>query len=164
MSTLRDSVLAAAAACLLGFMGQAQAQTNHTISVDVDEATGGDIQLIEDSLANAAEGSQVSRSLRGIIMSALGEVLPAVNARIDEFDILTLDDGSKVALFEEDSITVETKRLVKKFGPQFACGKKKIIVSGRGGCQPECVILPTGKVVHIPPGGPISILCPVVKK
>ena len=70
MSMLRGSVAALAAACVFGVVGQAQAQSNHAISVEVDDATGGDIHLIEVSLGKATEGAEVSRRLRGIIMGA----------------------------------------------------------------------------------------------
>lgn len=149
MSVRQASFLAIAVMCF-SFANAVRAQTNYTISVDVDEATGSDIQLIEDSLGGATEGTQVPRTLRGIVMSALGEVLSQANARVDEFDMLTLDDGTRVPLLDEDTFIIEAKLPLKKFGPVFACKKKKVIVSGRGGCQPECVRLPNGNFVTIP--------------
>jgi len=134
---------------MFGVVGQTNAQVNHDISVDVDDATTGDVQLIEDSLSGAADGAAVPRSLRGIIMGSLGEVLPAVNARIDENDMLTLDDGSTVALLDDDTISVRIKKRI--FGPVFACMTKKKATGMQGGCQPECVRLPNGNVVNIPP-------------
>ncbi len=78
----------------------------YNITVEVDEITAGDIAMVEDFLNSAAEGATVSRSLRRVVMAAVGEIDLALNARVDSYGSLTLDDGGVVALADGDSVTV----------------------------------------------------------
>ena len=56
--------------------------------------------------------------------------MPAVDARMDEYDMLTLDDGSAVPVLDDDFITVKPKKPGK-----------------------------TGDVVNIPPSDGVSKEC-----
>ena len=120
-----------------------QAQTaTHSIIVPVDEVTAGDAALIADFLTHAADGAEVSKSLRRILMAALGEVTLETNARIDgTLGLLILDDGSVAALVVGDSIAVTPAKAgdPTPIGPIFTRGKE----GERGGCRPTMVCHPT---------------------
>ncbi len=79
---------------------------DYDITVCVDETTAGDLAMVESFMSNAADGATVSRSLRRVAMAAVGEVCLALNARVDSYGSLTLDDGGVIALAEGDFVAV----------------------------------------------------------
>ena len=155
MSKGRCGQVGIAVFLILGLCAVAEAQTTHSITVDVDETTAGDLSLIADFMSYAAPGSEVSKSLRRIVMAAVGEITLATNARIDGVGVLTLDDGSIVALGEGDTIqakpcTPGDDSCAGGVGPVFSCE------NGQEHCKPVCVCHPTGgsldnKCMAIPP-------------
>jgi hypothetical protein len=78
----------------------------YDITVCTDETTAGDLAMVESFVENAAEGAQVSRSLRRVAMAAVGELGLALKARVDSYGSLTLDDGGVIALAEGDLVAV----------------------------------------------------------
>jgi hypothetical protein len=117
----------------------------------VDSSTAGDISLVEGFLNTAPDEADVTQSLRRITMAITGEVALAVNARISDDDILTLDDGATVLLLEDDVINVALQGpIAGAFGPIWKkCATKKKLLPG-GGCRPVAVVTPNG-TMPIPP-------------
>jgi hypothetical protein len=101
---------------LLSICGLVAQATVYEITVEVDETTAGDLDMLETFMVSADSGTQVPRSLRRITMGAVGELTLAVKARIDANGNLTLDDGTVAPLFDGD--TIELMRV----GPG-RCGK-----------------------------------------
>ena len=89
----------------IGFAAQARAE-EIKITVEVDETTAGDLELIQTAVTALADGAEVSKSLRRTTMAVVGEFQLLLGKRIDDSGYLTLDDGSKVGLREGDTISV----------------------------------------------------------
>ena len=119
----------------------------HTLSVPVDATTAGDLAIINDFFTFAPAGTAVSQSLRRIVMAAAGEMAIATDNQIStDTALLTLDDGSIVALQEGDIIQAQPKG---KTGPIFACEFKE---NPNRRCQPTAVCHPdgSGKITCMP--------------
>jgi hypothetical protein len=144
-------LIASLAASPVILLSSAYGQNVHSITVTVDESTAGDISLVESFLNTAADETDVSQSLRRIVMAVAGEMSLAVNARIGDDDLLTLNDGALAPLIEDDVINVELKGPKgNEFGPIFGkCTVKKKGSPG-GGCRPLFVVTPNG-TMPIPP-------------
>ncbi len=78
----------------------------YEITVCVDDTTAGDVAMVEDFMNSAADGAKASKSLRRVAMAAVGEIDLALNARVDSYGSLILDDGGLIGLVEGDSVTV----------------------------------------------------------
>jgi hypothetical protein len=149
---------ASAVVCLLafGFPSSAQEAQSRTyyISVEVDETTDGDFSIVESALAGASEGAEISKSLRRVIMGVLGEVSVAVDSRIDENSILTLDDGSTVALLDGDAVQVISRKrpgAIIKFdivcNPQTKrCHRQPVAICRTSGGVQVCSSIPPLRV------------------
>jgi hypothetical protein len=133
-------IFAVALAALLaaGLFTPAQA-ASYSITVAVDDATDGDLALIETSLAGASDGDLISQSLRRIIMAAVGETWLLVDGRIDALGNLTLDDGTAQPLADGDVIGVALKK--RETVVTFICGPKEL--STTSGCRdrPEAILV-----------------------
>ena len=129
----------------------------YELSIDLDDATLSDLDLIGTFLVAATEGQVPSRSMRGVIMSASGEVSIAVSSRIDASGNLLLDDGGAIPLMEEDVVVVTTTtangsplkirilcRLIRR-----ATGVTGVICAGR---RIRIVTAGTSLDILIPPG------------
>jgi hypothetical protein len=145
------ALLASLATAGFVMFGQANAQSVHSITVTVDSSTAGDTSLVEGFLNTAPDETDVTQSLRRITMAIAGEIALAANARISDDDLLSLDDGATVLLFEDDVINVALKgEKGGEFGPIFGkCVVKKKKSPG-GGCRPIAVVTPNG-TMPIPP-------------
>ena len=84
---------------------------DYTISVTLDDSTSSDLDLVVSTMNNAAKGSSASQSLRKLANGVAGEVHLLVEQRIDSNNVLTMDDGSTVALQPTD--TVHTQFIAK---------------------------------------------------
>ena len=93
---------------VIGFAAQARAE-EIKVTVEVDETTGGDLELIETALAALEPGAEVSKSLRRTTMAVVGELQLLLGKRIDDSGYLTRDDGSIVGLLEGDTLSVSVR-------------------------------------------------------
>ena len=97
------SLAAAMAATLVVGVG---AKSTYSITVNLDETTRGDLDMVSTSVQNAAVGSEVQRSLRRLANGAAGELALLASQRVDSLGNLRLDDGSTVALMDGDEVMV----------------------------------------------------------
>lgn len=161
-------------AMLLPFGGTAIA-AEYEITVDMDETTGGDMEMVETFLETGDDESVPSRSLRRVLMGGVGELSAVTDSRFDENGFLMLDDESLVEFFDEDVLKVRRK-LCKKRRADGQCGnatiefrcKKRPGGNGHRKCQPSYVqICPAagGSIrVSVPPAkvrGGVRICSPV---
>lgn len=154
------SLLAVALVTLLGLSAQASA-AEYAITVDMDDTTAGDIDMVETFLYSAGDDSVPSRSLRRITMAGVGELANAANTRFDAYGYLILDDGSAVQFFDEDILKVR-RRICSRKGIDGQCGNATIIFNCKikkgetihRKCQPSLVqVCPEA-------GGAISVSVP----
>jgi hypothetical protein len=87
----------------------AQAQTEYVITVDVDEATASDLELVASYTEGAQDGAAAPKSIRKIANSATGEVATLAESRIDDSGNITLDDGSVAMMIDGDSVKIRPK-------------------------------------------------------
>jgi hypothetical protein len=103
MTTRKFSMGLLIAASLLAVGGVQAADID--VTVEVDEATVSDAQMLEFFMNEAESGKDVPRAMRGLAMQLVGEASSALESqRIDEYEQVVLDDGSSVAMAEEDSL------------------------------------------------------------
>jgi len=176
MKHLLTCTTALAALLLIG--GTALA-AEYEITVDMDETTGGDMEMVETFLESANNESVPSRSLRRVLSGGAGELAAAADARFDESGSLLLDDGSLVPFLDEDVLKVRRK-FCNKFLLDGQCGNAtisfgcKVIKLSHRKCQPFSVqvcpaaggsivaMIPPGQQkggVEVCPPGVISKLC-----
>ena len=142
---------------VFGLCIQAQAQTTHEITEDADEATIGDLDIIKGALATATAGDPVSKSLRRVVMAATGELQLLLRNRIDDFGILTLDDGSLVGLLDGDGVRLcpQARGVCLFFRCTFGrkgttCRPAGLIIRRRDGTIPRCFPIPPKTVPTLP--------------
>ena len=152
-----------ALAALLHF-GVTAIAAEYEITVDIDETTGSDMDMVESFLETANDDSVASRSLRRILMGGSGELAAAADARFDDSGSLLLDDGSLVPFVDEDLLKVRRKLCLKRRFTDGQCGDATIIFDCKiidkllthRKCQPTSVqVCPEagGSIVAmIPPG------------
>ena len=121
---------------VFGLSIQAQA-SDFKITVDSDDSTNGDLEIIEGAADTAVEGDAVSKSLRRVAMAAVGELTLLLQNRIDDLGNLTLDDGSVVALLDGDTISLSERRRGNTV-VTITCRKSGTSSAGsrRRGCRP----------------------------
>lgn len=107
--------LCLACSAVLTVAAAAQAQSIYQISVELDESTTADGDLLTAAAVTAPAGD-ASQSIRKLAAGFVGEVHILLNRRIDRDGMLTLDDMNVVALAEEDVIEV------KKVDCKVDCG------------------------------------------
>ena len=74
----------------------------YDINVNFDTATLSDFELIESHIAAAPENQVPPQAMRRVIGAATGELEMLVQARIDDYGNLSLDDGMLVTLYDGD--------------------------------------------------------------
>ena len=94
----------------------AMAQTNHEISVLLDDATASEDDLLAAAAVTLLD--EAPQSIRKLAAGILGEVQVMLNQRLSG-DLLTLDDGTQAAAIDGDQITVHKKKKACKEPP---CG------------------------------------------
>lgn len=144
--------------CLAPPPAHAQAAgTTYTITVALDDITKGDLQVLQDSLAAAPEGQEVTKSLRRLMAAASQEISILVNKRIDHTGTLTLDDGSLVQLAEGDRIDV-----MRQCEAKYCPGATLVWDTPDGGGRPFAVYVVSGsgciRQIVIGAGGPPVII------
>lgn len=105
MRSVAKALLIVTAAASIAGTDLAQAQTTHEITVQMDAATTADDGLFT-AAALAAPAGEVAQSIRKLAAGLLMEVQIAAQQRFDQ-GVLTLDDGSQIALQEGDRIRVK---------------------------------------------------------
>src|SRR6185503_16700106 len=95
-----------ACVAVLATAGAAGAQSVYEISVDLDESTKADGELLTAAAVSAPAGD-ASQSIRKLAAGFVGEVQILLNRRVDRYGMLTLDDMTVVALTDEDAIAVK---------------------------------------------------------
>jgi hypothetical protein len=115
LSTAAAGAVAISVALSLGASAGAREASVYVITVALDETSIGDLRILDNTLNDAIDGEEVSSSVRKVAMGAVGEVWGALNDRIDDNGMLTLDDGSQVFLLDEDGVEVQAQG--KKFKP-----------------------------------------------
>ena len=162
-------------------LGATAIAAEYEITVDVDETTSGDFEMVEAFLETANESSVPSKSLRRVLMGGTGELASAADARFDASGNLTLDDGTLVQFLDEDVLKVRRKLCIKRRVDgqcgnatiTFKCRSKPIQTHRK--CQPASVqvcpeaggnilvTVPPGKtkggVRVCPPGSSCPLLC-----
>jgi hypothetical protein len=106
-------------------LGGTTIAAEYEITVDMDETTSGDFEMVETFLDAANDDSVPSKSLRRVLMGGTGELASAADARFDASGNLMLDDGSLVQFLDEDVLKVRRKLCSKRLG-DGQCGNATI--------------------------------------
>lgn len=140
MRSVAKAFLVVTAAAFIAGTNLAQAQTTHQITVQMDAATTADDDVFTAASLTAPAG-EAAQSIRKLAAGLLLELQIAAQQRITQ-GVLTLDDGSLVAIQDGDSIRVLKTPACPPEGP----------------CNPAA----TGAVIipfpHIPGSGGPSII------
>jgi hypothetical protein len=144
MKGLRGFVCAGACLILLG-TAAAGAQSVHRVSVTMDESTTADDDLLT-AAAYAAPAGNASQSVRKLAAGLVGEVQLLLNQRVDQNDMLTMDDGSVVALSEDDVIEVTKKKACEKDCPGGGGGSNGVVIIRKGTGRPVAIEFHIGGV------------------
>lgn len=155
MKTTTKVVLTLILAVVFGLAQQAQAE-GIKITVEVDETTAGDLEMIKTALTALQPGAEVSKSLRRTTMAAVGEFQLLLGKRIDSSGYLTRDDGSVVGLREGDTISVSARNAdqgatvwltfeCSDWSTNWNCSRRRpvrLIVFGPDGCPVRNMFIP----------------------
>jgi hypothetical protein len=140
--TVGAACLALAMAVSLGV--DVGAKTTYSITVNLDETTRGDMDMVSTSVQNAVVGSEVPRSLRRLANGAAGELALLASQRVDSLGNLRLDDGSTVALVEGDEVMVSAA----------GDGSQKRVLLIREPCTTgHCSMKPSAVLIALNSGG-----------
>lgn len=125
--------------------------SDHAVTLTIDQATSGDLSLVEAFTATAADGDRAPRALRGIMAASVGEIHIALMQRING-DSLILDDGSSIVLLDGDTVTVSITGSSNGARITFPCTNNRcrptqICVPGSGGTIGRCIEIPRGNVM-----------------
>lgn len=113
-----------------------------TISVAIDEATTGDLDLLGAFLSTAPVGSQISKAQRRILMPAVEEIAVLGNARKSSAGLLAGDDGSMTVLADGSTFDV------RMCAATHACVTVKFTCPMMGNvCRPASIN------IYVPTGG-----------
>lgn len=103
---LQTLVCSAALSCFLAMPAVA---TTYEISVDVESGAIDDLDIVASYLDAADDGAQAGRGVRKTASALAGEVGLLANDRMDDYGVLTLDDGTQVQLADDDMIELKPK-------------------------------------------------------
>lgn len=156
MKTLTKAVLTLV--MVFGLALQARAD-EIKITVEVDETTAGDLELIETAVKALEPGAEVSKSLRRTTMAVVGEFQLLLGKRIDGSGYLTRDDGSVVALREGDTLSVSAQNgdqaatvqltfQCTDWSTNWNCSRRRpvhLVVRGPDGCVLRSMDIPPSK-------------------
>ena len=141
MRTLLATFAAVTVAALASANG-AFAQTTYEISVELDDSTAADDDLLSAAALLAPDG-EAAQSIRKLAAGVTGEIQILLHQRL-QGDVLTLDDGTSVTLFEEDAI--KAKKKIKKC-TEIKCEYVEHgaqIYRGKGVGKPWMIVIPSG--------------------
>lgn len=94
----------------------------YEISVEIDAATAGDLELVESSLDGLADDTEAVRSVRRLMNNIGSDLIDMSSDRLDDEGNLTMDDGSVVYIVEGDEIIIKPKRLDRAYPRMYMCG------------------------------------------
>jgi hypothetical protein len=122
--------------------------SSYAITVQLDETTQGDLDVIGTSLESLPRGAEVQRSLRRLATSAAGELALLADQRVDMTGNLTLDDGSPVPLLDQDEIAVSAAgepivNYVNADGASVHAPRKRVIIVREGSMKPVALVIVT---------------------
>ena len=148
---LAGVTVAAAASLVLAVT--VSGNSSYSITVQLDETTQGDIDVVGASVESTAPGAEVQRSLRRLATSAAGELSILADQRIDSNGVLTLDSGLTVALAADDEVTVSAVgepevEYVNASGARIRAPRKRVVIIPQcqtGSCpmKPYAILITT---------------------
>ena len=133
----------------------AGARSTYNITVNLDETTRGDLDMVSTSVQTASVGSEVQRSLRRLANGAAGELALLASQRVDAAGNLRLDDGSTVALMEGDEVSVSAVgdlpvEYTSADGSRKSAAQKRVVLirepctSGHCSMKPSAILIANG--------------------
>ena len=128
------ALLTVVCAGLLAIPLPARAQNTYQITVDLDQSVNRELSVAKAVLGTADLGD-ASPALRGVAANLSAEFQVSLSTRISDSDVLTLDDGSQVALLEGDELKV-----LPKLCKDFPCAGATI-VWGKGHGRPAAIFI-----------------------
>jgi hypothetical protein len=126
--------------------------SSYAITVQLDETTRGDLDVIGSSLESIGPGVEVQRSLRRLATSAAGELALSSDERVDASGTLTLDDGSMAPLLDQDEISVSAVGepivdYVNAQGGTVRAPRKRVIIIREPCTTGSCSMKPLALVI-----------------
>ena len=112
----------------VAFADRADAQTTYEITVRMDPLTSADDELFT-AASMAAPAGEVAHNLRKLAAGLYMELRLLAQQRVDDRDVLTLDDGSLVVLQEGD--TIRAKKVKSCSPPHTAISRQRELSSCR---------------------------------
>jgi hypothetical protein len=157
---MNQRVIASLGFAALLLVGRSYA-TEYEITVEVDETTAGDLEMVEDFLFTSNEEGVPSQSLRRLVMAGVGELAAAADQRFDASGNLLLDDGSTAQFLEEDLLKVR-KKICSRKDVDGQCGNATITFDCKllSKTNPHRKCQPTSVLVCPTAGGHISLNVP----
>lgn len=105
MKRYLPAVLCAAAALA---MPAAHAQSEYEISLEiVNEGVMDDLDVLAAYMDTATDGAQAGRGIRKNAGGLADEIAMLADGRLDDYGVLTLDDGSTRQLIDGDAVTLK---------------------------------------------------------
>ena len=123
----------------------ARAQVTHEITVELDDATAGDDDLLLTVLSKMPLG-ELPQGLRKLAAGSIIEVQLLLAGRLDG-DLLTLDDGTVVTVGEDDFIKAKKKKKCKeKCEPPTDHGA---VIVRKGHGHPIMILIQAGDCLRV---------------
>lgn len=134
------------------------AKSTYGITVNLDETTRGDLDMVSTSVQNAVVGSEVQRSLRRLANGAAGELALLASQRIDSLGNLRLDDGSTVALMDGDEVMVSPTgepqvEYSNPDGSRIWAAQKRVLLVREPCSTGHCSMKPSAVLIALNGGG-----------
>lgn len=134
------------------------AKSTYHITVNLDETTRGDMDMVRTSVQNAQVGSEVPRSLRRLANGAAGELALLASQRVDAVGNLRLDDGTTVPLVEGDEVVAsaagETQvEYVAADGKRTTGSQTRVVLIREPCAGDRCSMKPSAVLVATGNGG-----------
>jgi hypothetical protein len=131
------------------------ARSTYNITVNLDETTRGDMDMVSSSVQTAAIGSEVQRSLRRLANGAAGELALLASQRVDATGNLRLDDGALVTLMDGDEVSVSAMgdtliEYTAADGSRKSAAQKRVVLirepctSGHCSMKPSAILIASG--------------------
>jgi|SRR5688572_6460834 len=149
-------ILAVAAAVVLSTT--VGARSTYHITVNLDETTRGDMDMVKTSVQNAQVGSEVQRSLRRLANGAAGELALLASQRVDAAGNLRLDDGTMVPLVEGDEVLASAAgdtqvEYVAADGKRMTASQTRVVLIREPCTGDRCSMKPSAVLVATGSGG-----------
>jgi len=94
---------------MLAIASPAQA-VDYDVTVDVSDVVLADLTILESIFDNATDGAEINGSVRRLVNGVLGEFELLLDGKISADGLLTLDDGTIIALIDGDVLSARAKR------------------------------------------------------